>query len=131
MVYPFNTNMIEKLTVDPVKQVDGCVWFNTSDNVYKAFIDNELHVFLTDKSFVTQVEELVDLASAKNQFVIEFETATSIIVKHNKGTRSFNYQVNDNETNTTLMTSLNIIDENEVRLDFVDPLSGSLFMHFA
>lgn len=131
MVYPFNTNMIEKLAIDPTKKIDGCIWFNTTDNVYKAYIDGTLHIFLTDKSFVTQVEELVELAFQKNQFVIDFEAASSIIVKHNKNSKHFNYQLTDAETSSTIMASLDIVDENEVRIDFVDPITGSLFMHFA
>ena len=131
MVYPFNTNMIEKLAIDPTKMIDGCVWFNTTDLVYKAYIDNVLHVFMTDKSFTDELETLVDDAFESKQFVIEFTDADSLVITHNKNSRYFNYQLLDTETNTTVITSLEIINENEVRIDLVDSLTGSLFMHFA
>ncbi len=131
MTYPFNTNMIEQLAIDPIKQINGMIWFNTTDKVYKAYIDETLHIFLTDKSFITQVEALVDQAFKNNQFAIDFTEATSVIVKHNKGSRYFNYQLTESETSATILTSLVIVDDNEVRIDFIDPISGTLFMHFA
>jgi hypothetical protein len=123
--------MIEQLAIDPTKMSNGLIWFNTTDRVYKAFIDEELHVFLTDKSFVTQVDELVDQSFKNSQFVVNFIDASSIIIKHNKNSRFFNYQLVSTDTDSTILTTLQIIDDNEVRLDLVDPLSGSLFMHFA
>lgn len=131
MVYPFNTNTIEQLSLDPKKKINGMIWFNTTDKVYKAYIDETLHVFLTDNSFITQIDELVNLVFKNNQFAIDFDTASTVIVKHNKGSRFFNYQLTEAETADTILTSLSIVDENEVRIDFVDPISGTLFMHFA
>lgn len=130
MVYPFNTNMIEQLAIDPIKKVNGMVWFNTTDKVYKAAIDDEFHVLLTDKSFVTQVDALVAGAFTNTQFTIDFDSASVIIVKHNKNSVHFNYNMVDTNTNETINTSLEIIDENEVRIDLVDPVTGSLFMYF-
>lgn len=131
MVYPFNTNMIEKLAIDPTKMIDGAIWFNTTDLVYKAFIDNVLHIFMTDKSFSTELDTLVDDAFENKHFIINFTEADSVVIKHNKNTRFFNYQIIDTDNNTTVITSIEIIDENEVRIDLVDPINGSLFMHFA
>ena len=130
MVYPFNTNTIEKLVSDPIKMIDGCVWFNTTDLTYKAYIDGTLHVFLTDKSFATDVEHIVVEALNDKYFVVEFTEADSLIVTHNKNTRFFNYQLIDTISNTTIITSLEIVNENEVRIDLVDSISGTLFMHF-
>lgn len=131
MVYPFNTNMIEKLALDPIKMIDGCVWFNTTDLVYKAYIDETLHIFMTDKSFITELDTLVEEAFETKQFVIDFIDADSLVISHNKNTRFFNYQLIDTTTNTTILTSIEIIDENEVRIDLVDSVTGTLFMHFA
>ena len=130
MVYPFNTNMIEQLSIDPVKKVNGMVWFNTTDKVYKSYIDADLHVLLTDKSFVTQVDVLVAQSFANTQFTINFISASSIIVKHNKNSINFNYTLMDTEFNETINASISIIDENEVKIDLVDPITGSLFMYF-
>jgi len=131
MVYPFNTNMIEKLALDPIKMIDGCVWFNTTDLVYKAYIDETLHIFMTDKSFITELDTLVEEAFETKQFVIDFIDADSLVISHNKNTRFFNYQLIDTTSNTTILTSIEIIDENEVRIDLVDSVTGTLFMHFA
>jgi len=131
MVYPFNTNKIEQLSIDPIKMINGCIWFNTTDLVYKAYIDDTLHVFMTDKSFEMNLGTLVDAARKTKQFVIEFTEANSIVVTHNKGTRYFNYQLLDADTNTTILASIEIIDDNEVKIDLVDSISGTLYMHFA
>ena len=131
MVYPFNTNMIEQLALDPIKMINGCVWFNTTDLVYKAYIDDTLHIFMTDKSFIAELDTLVEEAFENKQFVIEFIEADSLVISHNKDTRFFNYQLIDTETNTTVLTSIEIIDENQVRIDLVDSVTGTLFMHFA
>jgi hypothetical protein len=131
MVYPFNTNKIEQLSIDPVKMIDGCIWFNTTDLVYKAYIDNTLHVFMTDKSFSADLETMVEEAIKSKHFVIEFTDANSIIIAHNKDSHHFNYQLLDTINNTTILTSIEIIDENTVKIDLVDSITGSLYMHFA
>jgi len=123
--------MIEQLALDPIKMINGCVWFNTTDLVYKAYIDDTLHIFMTDKSFIAELDTLVEEAFENKQFVIEFIEADSLVISHNKDTRFFNYQLIDTETNTTVLTSIEIIDENQVRIDLVDSVTGTLFMHFA
>ena len=127
MVYPFNTNLVEKLTLDPIKQIDGAVWFNTTEQVYKTFINGELNIFVTDK---TLEDTLINALRDINNFTLTFTDATSLVVKHNRGTIDFTYQLFDSETNTIVMAALEIIDENEIKIDFIDSFSGRLFLQF-
>ena len=133
MVYPFNTNKIEKLALDPIKQIDGIVWFNTSEQVYKSYVNGELNIFITDKTLEDEIQTVVDaafLARGNNKFILSFTDTTSLIVKHNKESVNFTYQLFDSETNTTVMATMEIIDENEIKIDFIDSFSGRLFLQF-
>ena len=130
MVFPFNANKVEQLELDPTKQINGYIWFNTVEKVYKTWVDGQLQIFLTDAAFDSNISELVDDALERHQFTITFADAYSVIVKHNKNSTFFNYNLFDTELNSNLSASLEIIDNNEVKLDFIDPVTGYLFMYF-
>ena len=130
MVYPFVTNKIEQLDFDPDKKINGYVWYNTVEKVYKTWVDENLEIFITDKILSNNMDELIEEKLDKRQFSIGFENVYSIIVKHNKNTKNFVYSVFDSIDNNQLNVQMEILNENEVKVDFVDPVSGSLFMNF-
>jgi len=130
MVFPFNTNKIEQLELDPTKQINGYVWFNTVEKVYKTWVDGQLQIFLTAATFGNDLPDLVKNTLEAHQFTISFTDAYSINVKHNRNSIFFNYNIFDTELNSNLAAHLEIIDENEVKVDFVDPVTGYLFMYF-
>jgi|LakMenEpi03Aug12_release.lakeMendotaPanAssembly.Ray.scaffolds.fasta_scaffold814786_2 hypothetical protein len=127
MIFPLNANKIEQLELDPEKVINGYIWYNTVEKVYKTWIDGVLNVFITDHT-VNSI--MVDKLLLPHQFTISFSNAHSVIIKHNKKTKNFNYNVYDTIDNCNLYCSLEIIDENEVNIDFVDPVTGHIFMYF-
>ena len=134
MILPLNINRVEQLEIDPQKKIDGYIWYNNVEKVYKTYIDQEAHIFITNKKFEAYITDLVtDLvnnALSKHQFTITFSDVYKVIIKHNKNTKHFNYNVFDLEENCNLSCSLEIINENEVAVEFVDPVTGYIFMYF-
>ena len=134
MILPLNINRVEQLEIDPQKKIDGYIWYNNVEKVYKTYIDQEAHIFITNKKFEADITDLVtDLvnnALSKHQFTITFSDVYKVIIKHNKNTKHFNYNVFDLEENCNLSCSLEIINENEVAVEFVDPVTGYIFMYF-
>jgi len=130
MKYPFNMNMVEQLELDPVKPINGYVWFNKVEKVYKTWIDGTIQVFLTDAIIGDNIDTHIKDTLTSHQIIITFTNSQSVIIKHNKGTRNFIYNVFDDDLNINLPVSIEIFDDNEVRLDFVDPVTGHIFMQF-
>lgn len=130
MILPLNINRVEQLEIDPQKKIDGYIWYNNVEQVYKTYIDQEAHIFITNKKFEAYITDLVNNALSKHQFTITFSDVYKVIIKHNKNTKHFNYNVFDLEENCNLSCSLEIINENEVAVEFVDPVTGYIFMYF-
>lgn len=130
MILPLNINRVEQLEIDPQKKIDGYIWYNNVEQVYKTYIDQEAHIFITNKKFEANITDLVNNALSKHQFTITFSDVYKVIIKHNKNTKHFNYNVFDLEENCNLSCSLEIINENEVAVEFVDPVTGYIFMYF-
>ena len=141
MILPLNINRVEQLEIDPQKKIDGYIWYNNVEQVYKTYIDQEAHIFITNKKFEADIKkfeaDITDLvnnalskALSKHQFTITFSDVYKVIIKHNKNTKHFNYNVFDLEENCNLSCSLEIINENEVAVEFVDPVTGYIFMYF-
>lgn len=130
MIFPFGANKIEQLELDPEKIIEGFVWYNKVEKVYKTYIDGIAHVFVTDKAFEDLDNGIIAQALARHQFTVSFTDAYQVIIKHNKGKTNFNYNVYDAEENCNLACSVEIIDENEISVDFVDPVTGHIFMYF-
>ena len=141
MILPLNINRVEQLEIDPQKKIDGYIWYNNVEQVYKTYIDQEAHIFITNKKFEADIKkfeaDITDLVNnalskhqSKHQFTITFSDVYKVIIKHNKNTKHFNYNVFDLEENCNLSCSLEIINENEVAVEFVDPVTGYIFMYF-
>ncbi len=130
MILPLNINRVEQLEIDPQKKIDGYIWYNNVEQVYKTYIDQEAHIFITNKKFEAYITDLVNNVLSKHQFTITFSDVYKVIIKHNKNTKHFNYNVFDLEENCNLSCSLEIINENEVAVEFVDPVTGYIFMYF-
>lgn len=130
MVYPFNANRIKQLELDPTKKIEGYVWYNTVEKVYKTWVDDQLQIFMTDAIFSENIGEIVDEQLANKKFSFTFDDAYSVIIKHNKGTKFFNYNLFDTNENCEIQSSVEILNENEVQVDFVDPVTGYIFMYF-
>lgn len=130
MIFPLNANRIEKLDLDPVKKIEGYIWYNNIEKVYKTWINNELHVFITGKTTKATMSGLITSEIARHEFTVTFENAYRLVINHNKDTKQFNFTVFDAIENCNIPCSLEIIDENEVSLDFVEPLTGHIYMYF-
>lgn len=130
MILPLNINRVEQLEIDPQKKIDGYIWYNNVEKVYKTYIDQEAHIFITNKKFEADITDLVNNVLSKHQFTITFSDVYKVIIKHNKNTKHFNYNVFDLEENCNLSCSLEIINENEVAVEFVDSVTGYIFMYF-
>jgi len=127
MTFPFNTNSIEQVEIDPQNLYEGIIWYNSVEKVYKTWANNTIQIFLTDSAFADNV---VKSLLENTKFTLTFTDSNSLIVKHNKNTNFFTYQIFDSTLNETVHASIEIIDSNEIRIDFADILSGHLFMSF-
>lgn len=130
MVLPFNANKIEQLVVDPLRATEGYIWFNKTEQVYKTYLSGVINIFLTDLLFIESVVPYVDRAVATHQYSISFLNVKRIILKHNRGKTNCTYMVFDEEEQCTLNCSIVPIDENEIQIDFVDFVTGRIFMYF-
>jgi len=130
MVYPFVANKVEQLELDPIKKVDGYIWYNTVEKVYKTWVGNTIQIFITDFSFGQNVDEMVQDKLDTKQFTVGFDSVYSLIIKHNKNSHFFNYTIFDTIDNVQINSSVEIINDNEVKVDFTDPVTGHIFMYF-
>ena len=96
----------------------------------KTSLDSTSNNYKDDLYFKADITDLVNNALSKHQFTITFSDVYKVIIKHNKNTKHFNYNVFDLEENCNLSCSLEIINENEVAVEFVDPVTGYIFMYF-
>lgn len=130
MVYPFVANKVEQLELDPTKKIDGYVWYNTVEKVYKTWVGDDIQIFITDFSFANNVDEMVQSTLDSKQFVVSFEEAYSVTIKHNKSSYHFVYSLFDSVTNEQIHTQMEILNDNEVKIDFIDPVSAKMYMLF-
>lgn len=130
MIFPLNANKIEQLEIDPIKKINGYIWFNSVEKVYKTYVDGEIHIFITDKSFNDSDNSIITLTLLSHQFTVTFADAYKVIIKHNKSSSNFNYSLYDAVDKNTISCTLTIVDDNEVFVEFVEPVTGSIFMYF-
>lgn len=130
MIYPLSTNKFEKLDLDPVKKVEGYIWFNNVEKVYKTWVNETLHVFITDKTFQEDIGGMVSAELASHEFTVSFTDAYKVIIKHNKSGTNFNFTVYDSVENCNIPCSMEVVNDNEVSIDFVDPVTGHIYMYF-
>lgn len=130
MIHPFTTNKIEQLELDPSKKINGLMWYNTVEKVYKTYIDDNLQIFITDTILFDNMGSNIGEELAKKEFTVTFDAVFSVVVKHNKQSTFFNYNIYDSIEKTTLATSVEILNENEIRFDFVEAVTGHVFMYF-
>mgnify|MGYP004001413655 CR=1 FL=1 len=130
MIFPLNVNRVEQLDIDPVKKMNGYLWYNTVEKVYKSYVDDELQIFITDKSFAGDITGVLESAITNHEFSVGFTDTYKIIIKHNKGNTRFVYNLFDTEEQCNLHCSMEILNDNEVVIDFVDPVTGEIFMYF-
>ena len=84
MVYPFVANKVEQLELDPTKKIDGYIWYNTVEKVYKTWVGDSIQIFITDASFAQNVDAMVQDKLDTKQFTVGFDEAYSVVIKHNK-----------------------------------------------
>lgn len=130
MIHPFTTNKIEQLELDPIKRINGLIWYNTVEKVYKTYIEDKLQIFITDNILFDNIGSNIGEELAKKEFTVSFDSVYSVIVKHNKDSEFFNYTIYDAVEKTTLHTSVEILNTNEIRFDFVEAVTGHLYMYF-
>jgi len=130
MLLPFNANKIEQLVLDPEKIIDGYIWFNSTEKLFKTYINGVVNVFITDLAFVNDIQPLIDIAVAFHEYTITFTNVTRIIVKHNKGKKQNTYTIFDDIEHCILNCTITIIDDNEFHIDLVDHATGRIYMYF-
>ena len=130
MKFPFNINKVEQLEFDPVVQENGFVWYNTTEKVFKSWRDNEIQIFLTDITLQDGLNEYIDESISQHSFKFAFEEVYTINIRHNKDTIFFNYNIFDSNLNSMINSSVSIIDENEIIVEFIDPVSAYIFIYF-
>lgn len=130
MIFPLNANRIERLDVDPEKRIEGYIWYNNAEQVFKTWINNELNVFMTNMTFSDDISDLLVDALRKKEFTVRFTDAYRVVIKHNKNQTNFTYSVFDEAEKCNLPSSIEIVNENEVNLEFVDPVTGYIYMYF-
>lgn len=130
MMYPFVSNKIEQLEIDPIKKVDGYIWYNNVEKVYKTWVGDDIHIFITNVIFSDNIEEIVNDKLNNKQFSISFDSVYSINVKHNMDSSKFVYSIFDTVEKTQLNVQMEIVNDNEIKVEFIDPVSGILFMNF-
>ena len=89
-----------------------------------------MQIFIINAIFADNVDSMVQESLNQKQFTVGFDDAYSVTIKHNKGSNHFVYSIFDTVENTQLNAQLEIISENEVKVDFIDPMSGNIFMYF-
>jgi len=130
MLYPLNSNTIEQLEIDPDKKINGYIWFNKVEKVYKTWVDGKLHVFLTDNSLEFSVGAEIESILNHHQFTVSFSKVFELIIKHDKQTTNFNYNVYDDIEKCNLPCGVEILNENEIKIEFVEAVTGYIFMQF-
>lgn len=130
MIHPLQTNTVEQVDIDPDKKLNGYIWFNRVEKVYKTWVDGVLNVFLTNENLKTEVSTELSKIVKERQFTISFSEVLQVIIKHDKNTYNFNYTVFDDKENVSLPCSIEFINANEIQLEFVDPVTGRIFLYF-
>ena len=124
---PFDVSKIESVSEDPIKTPDGHIWYNTTEGVYKGKAAGAIEVFLTSSNLY----DLVFNADREARtFNISFNEILTLYVRHNRATTKFVYSIYDSELGQTIPATASILDENELKIDFVDPVTGNIFIAF-
>jgi hypothetical protein len=130
MIFPLNANKIESLDLDPIKKIEGYIWYNNVEKAYKTWINNELSIFITAKTFKDDIGKFLDEELFKHEFIVSMSDVYKVNIKHNKNNNNFNYTIFDSLENCAVNASAQIISDNEVSFEFVDPLTGHIYMYF-
>lgn len=134
MIFPIQSNKIEQFDIDPTYKEEGYIWYNKTEKVYKTWINETISIFIMGSNNIVDINDLiittVDDYIESSKFKISFEDIKTLNIVHNKGTKFFNYNIFDSEENTSLPSSISIIDENSIKVEFVDTVTGYIFMYF-
>ena len=130
MLAPFNFNTLEQLDFDPEFKRDGLIWFNKSEGLIKTYIHDELNIIATDKALEQTVEQTILNVMNRQQFTIMFNDVMAINVLHGKNNEYFNFSLYDIDAKQHIHAQPTILNPNEIRFEFVDSVSGKLFLSF-
>lgn len=130
MIYPFVANKVEQLELDPTKKINGYVWYNTIEKVYKTWVDDKIQIFITDSNFEDDITEMIETILGNKKFTFTFTEVYGVTIRHNKGSKNFVYKLFDTVDNVELPLQMEILNDNEVKIDFVDPVSGYIVLFF-
>jgi hypothetical protein len=127
---PLQINKIEILSSDPEIKKPGLIWFNKSENVIKFYDGDFVAILLTNNSFKDEISDLVDEKIEKTFFKFKFDDSKMIKIKHDFDTRLFYISVFDEKENSIISATANIIDENNIEIEFVENISGYILINF-
>jgi len=125
------TNKIEKVISDPNVSEDGYVWFNIIDKSFKIKSDGKIKKIVTvDDSFDGDLKSYLNSILNEYEVVIEVENLKEIEINHGLGVKEFLYSVFDSETNSYVIASADVENENIIKFNFVDTLNGKIYIKF-
>jgi len=125
------TNKIEKVISDPNVSEDGYVWFNIIDKSFKIKSDGKIKKIVTvDDSFDGDLKSYLNSILNEYEVVIEVENLKEIEINHGLGVKEFLYSVFDSETNSYVIASADVENENIIKFNFVDALNGKIYIKF-
>ena len=81
MIFPLNANKIESLDLDPIKKIEGYIWYNNVEKVYKTWINNELSIFITAKTFKDDIGKFLDEELFKHEFIVSMSDVYKVNIK--------------------------------------------------
>lgn len=130
MNYPINFNKVEILESDPSIIKNGIIWFNSTEKLFKTYIDGLLTVFLMDNFSQEEIKQYIAEYMDSKDFFINFEDVKTITIKHNKNTLNFIYSLFDYNDGSIVHASAKIVDANEITFELVESMTGRLFIKF-
>lgn len=130
MLLPFDISQVEKFSEDPVKKRNGVLWFNTSENVFKTWIDEVLHIFVTTTNTSEDLENIITDVIRKTEYTVKLTNVFEAVVTHNTGEENFIFTVFDSVENCSIPCSLTTIDKNSFKFEFVDSITGHITIKF-
>jgi len=110
---------------------DGTIWFDDNDKAIKGILNNQIDIIMNKKRSGKLINDKIKQFAFKNKLRYILENEDKVIIEHRKNTTELRVVFYDSDEQSSFNASYEILDENRIKVEFVEKVNGYIDVYFA
>ena len=110
---------------------DGTIWFDDNDKAIKGILNNQIDIIMNKKRSGKLINDKIKQFVFKNKLRYILENEDKVIIEHRKNTTELRVVFYDSDEQSSFNASYEILDENRIKVEFVEKVNGYIDVYFA